>query len=331
MSVISGDNNTKIGEDIQVGDNPTAIGVNEEEGRNAIYVVNRDSDSVSVIDGIANKVVAGVTFHVQPFGSGYILCDELDRPSRTGQYVYVYSGEQCTAKPNDEFEFVSWEENLEGNSTQPIQVSRPASSWDSFVLAVADLFGDKPDEPEAKLNITKFGTFTANFKELSPAVPSEYWIPLYGIIASTIVGWSIPSIIGWTKSKRDVQKLNSYHKEITRLDDDGRLDEEDIEALDRLRSRIVDAYSEGKINEKHYESLRAEISTLYEEIFRKKIAALDSSNNNYSIVKKPIQEQLTQVRSEVELAFSKGKIIEKHYDLLNKAISKLDGKEENTS
>ena len=36
---------------------------------------------------------------------------------------------------------------------------------------------------------------------------------------------------------------------------------------------------------KHYESLRGEISTLYEEIFRKKIAALDGKNNYYLVIK----------------------------------------------
>jgi hypothetical protein len=48
-------------------------------------------------------------------------------------------------------------------------------------------------------------------------------------------------------------------------------------------------------------------------------------------VKKPIQEQLAQIRNEIELAFSKGKINEKHYDLLNKVISKLDIKESNST
>ncbi len=57
----------------------------------------------------------------------------------------------------------------------------------------------------------------ANFKKLPPAVPSEYLIPLYGIIISTVVGWSIPSIMGWTKSKGDAKKLNYYHKEIISL------------------------------------------------------------------------------------------------------------------
>ena len=72
--------------------------------------------------------------------------------------------------------------------------------------------------------------------------------------------------------------------------------------------------------------MRGEISTLYEEIFRKKIAALDGKNN-YSVVKRPTQERLAQVRNEIEYSFSKGKINEKHYDLLTKAISNLDDKE----
>jgi hypothetical protein len=33
------------------------------------------------------------------------------------------------------------------------------------------------------------------------------------------------------------------------------------------------------------------------------------------------------MKNEIEYAYSEGKINEKHYDLLNKAISKLDGKE----
>ncbi len=87
----------------------------------------------------------------------------------------------------------------------------------------------------------------------------------------------------------------------------------------------MDAYSKGKINEKHYESLRNEISTIYEEIFRKKIDSLDNDKN--SPIKKSTQEQLAQIRKEIKYAYSKGKINEKHYDLLNKDISDLEIKE----
>lgn len=215
---------------------------------------------------------------------------------------------------------------MKDNSTQPLQVSGSDSTWDSFVLAITDLFGDKPDKPEAILHVTKFGTFTANFREAPPPLPQEFWAQLYAVIATVVTALFIPSILGWIRSKRDVKKLNYFHKETASLYDDGKLDEKDIEALDRLRSRVSDAYSEGKVNEKHYESLKGEVSILYVEIYRKKIAALDGKNNN-SVVRKPIQEhQLSQIRNEIEYAFSKGKIDEKHYDLLTKAISNLDGK-----
>jgi hypothetical protein len=36
---------------------------------------------------------------------------------------------------------------------------------------------------------------------------------------------------------------------------------------------------------------------------------------------------LAQIKDEIEYAYSKGKVTEKHYDLLNKAISNLDKKE----
>ena len=218
---------------------------------------------------------------------------------------------------------------MKDNSSQLISISRPVPLLDSIYDFFNSSSADKPQVDT--LTVTKFGTFTANFKEVPPPLPPEFWAQMYAVIGTVVTALFIPSIVGWFKSKRDAKRLNYYHKQIASLYGDGKLDENDIEALDRLRSRILDAYSEGKLNEKHYESIRGEISTLYEEIFRKKITALDS-NNSYSVVSKPAQEQLTQMRNEVELAFSKGKINEKHYDLLNKAISKLDGKEsDNTS
>jgi YVTN family beta-propeller protein len=326
VSVI--ENDTKI-RDIPVGNQPRGIHVDETTG--TIYVANYGSDSVSLIEANMSKVVAGVTFQLNPFNSGRIKCDDRDDldpqydnlTPPLGELVFVSTSIECTAIPNEGFEFLSWEGNLGGgNSSKLLSFSRPVSTWDSFLEFLRI---KSPDKPEATLKVTNFGAFTANFRELPPAVPSEYWIPLYGIIASTIVGWSIPGIIGWVKSKRDVRKLNYYHKQIASLYGDGKLDESDIEALDRLRSRVLDAYSQGKINEKHYESLGNEISILYEEIFRRKIDSLD--NNNKTSNNKTTREQLDKIRNEVEYAYSKGKINDKHYDLLNKAISKLESKE----
>ncbi|HKG71862.1 MAG TPA: hypothetical protein VKA87_08175 [Nitrososphaeraceae archaeon] len=86
------------------------------------------------------------------------------------------------------------------------------------------------------------------------------------------MGSSIASIIGWTRSKRDGRKLNYFHKQISLLNGDGKLDEKDIESLDQVRGNIIDAYSRGNLNEKHYENLKNETSVHYEKIFRRRIA-----------------------------------------------------------
>ena len=47
--------------------------------------------------------------------------------------------------------------------------------------------------------------FYCKFIRIPQPTTSEYWIHFYDIIASTIVGWSISSIIAWTRSKGDVR------------------------------------------------------------------------------------------------------------------------------
>jgi hypothetical protein len=162
--------------------------------------------------------------------------------------------------------------------------------------------------------MTEKGVFIANFKENPPPIPSEYWIPLYGIIITTIVGWSIPSIIGWAKTKTDASKLYHYHRKITSLYEDGKLDGHDIQLLDKLKNDITDAYSKGKLNEKHYESLEKEISITYEEIFEKILSGINSTDQN-------IKERLKEIDIYVTDAYSKGKLNEKHYNLLKQRIS----------
>jgi len=110
---------------IPVGKIPSAIGVNEFT--NTIYVVNTAGGTVSVIDSKSNKVVTRVMFNVEPFNSGHIECDNVKSPSPLLQQFYLYSGAKCTAKPNPGFEFVSWQSNLNENSTQLLQAASTPS------------------------------------------------------------------------------------------------------------------------------------------------------------------------------------------------------------
>lgn len=88
--------------------------------------------------------------------------------------------------------------------------------------------------------------------------------------------------------------------------------------MDQLRGNIIDAYSRGNLNEKHYENLKNEMSVHCEKIFRRRID--DALNNSYNYSSKKIMtgEQLAQLRKEIKYAYSEGKINDKHYDLLNK-------------
>jgi len=173
------------------------------------YVVNQLSNSISVIDPIFNKVVAGVKFDITPANSGFIECNKIKVPIK--QYVYVFSGDKCKAKPYKGFEFISWQENLKGNSTLFVNSSASPSPWDSIM----DSLGIKQEKPESIIRITKFGNFTATYKELPPPLPAEYWTTLFGFVLTTGLGaWLIPSLVRWTHTKADIRKSNYYHQRI---------------------------------------------------------------------------------------------------------------------
>jgi hypothetical protein len=91
------------------------------------------------------------------------------------QPFYIYPGLECTAKSYQSFEFLSWQENLGGNSSQMISIVPPPSIVD-YIL---DFFYVNPDKPQATLNITKFGSFTANFKPSSSfPLPTNQFVTL---------------------------------------------------------------------------------------------------------------------------------------------------------
>jgi hypothetical protein len=102
-------------------------------------------------------------FNIEPFNSGHVECGEDKLIAPIAQPFYIYPGLECTAKPYQSFKFLSWQENLGGNSSQMISIVPPPSIVD-YIL---DFFYVNPDKPQATLNITKFASFTANFILLS--------------------------------------------------------------------------------------------------------------------------------------------------------------------
>ena len=180
VSVINTTTNT-VKKEIPVGGTPVYIYVDPFLGD--IYVANRDSGGVSIINGKTNEAVAGVTFNVSPFRGGDIHCNinNKDLEAPINRFLYVSSGTKCIAKPSKGFEFSSWSETLEGNSTRTINETSGSPPWS----ALLDIFNIKSDDPASSLTVNRFGNFTSHFRALPPAIPSEYLIPVYGIIIST--------------------------------------------------------------------------------------------------------------------------------------------------
>jgi YVTN family beta-propeller protein len=331
VSVIDGENYSNV-KTIKVGNGPSYMISNPLT--DTIYVSNALSNSISVIDGVSNKVVAGVTFNVSPFNSGDIVCNNLSAPTPLNQYFYLFSGSKCIAKPHKGFEFQSWQENLKGNSTQPIKSSSlsPSTIYDyvagfsdstarffgikSYLDDISKFFGIRSTEDEKALDITKFGSFTANFKALPPPIPAEYITTLFGIVAAAFVSsWLTPTVIAWRKTRNQAKKLDFYHNKVNNLYD--KLDKKDIEELNGLRNNITDQYTKGKINNEQYGKLRDDVSIKYSEIFREDLDSL----NNLSEADK--EKKLGEIKKNIEDIHDKGKINNEQFTSLKNDISIL--------
>ena len=156
VSVINTTTNT-VKKEIHVGEAPVYIYVDPFLGD--IYVANRDSGGVSVINGKTNEAVAGVTFNVSPFRGGDIHCNinNQDLEAPLNRFLYVSSDTKCIAKPSKGFEFSSWAESLEGNSTRTINETSGSPPWS----ALLDIFNIKSDDPASSLTVNRFGNFTS--------------------------------------------------------------------------------------------------------------------------------------------------------------------------
>jgi YVTN family beta-propeller protein len=143
--------------DIPVGGRPEGIAADPNEG--LAYVAT--DEGIAVLYGTNKQVQVGVSFDLNPFHAGRIVCKDFTVP--TNQYVYVDFRTQCTAQANEGFQFSSWAENTGSNSSRTI-----SSSQDDWFGNFFNAFSGNPSP--ATLNVTKFGSFAANFKELPPAI-----------------------------------------------------------------------------------------------------------------------------------------------------------------
>ena len=108
-----------------------------------------------------------MSFNVSPsVDSGHITCGTKD--VATNQYIKHETFTQCIAIPNSGFQFSRWIENMAHNSTKTISSSTLSKSPINSLLAS---FGFEPKDNGTILDVSQFGYFTANFKQLPPPIP----------------------------------------------------------------------------------------------------------------------------------------------------------------
>ena len=247
LYVIDGSTDTVI-KRITVGQFPYSVAVNQET--NMIYVANLNSRTISVINGSSDKVTVGVTFKANPSDSGNIICNN-QRISENYTRYEIGTSLRCTTQANQGFQFSSWSSDFE--------LMNPPSVFTVFDLINFYLFGSLSSDtndthtdniynnPFTEFRVSQYGSLNANFIT-STSIPAEFWTPLYALIP----GFLIPSIIAWLAGRRQRKYVRKSLEYI------GKMDRSTIEKT------ITTLYTEGKISNSHYQTLKDRISDYYE-------------------------------------------------------------------
>jgi YVTN family beta-propeller protein len=297
IRVINGSNYNVIA-NITVGKDPSNIAINQRTDK--VYIANEGSDSVSIIDPNQDKLIGGFTFNIHPPNSGFIQCNNFNSSLPLSQHFYMTSEMNCVAKPNKGFDFVSWEENLSKNGTllkknpalTPITVfdyiAYYVSAFTKFfgmdfhfktVIDYLDknynwnvqsklndaskFFGIRAPEDDATLQVTKAGTYTATFKEVSSPLPPGYWETIFSIIITALIGsWLTPSILDWLKMRRQWKKLKSLEKKMEKIKKISKADRKF--KLDKLNDEIRSTYVQNKITKDQFDKLKDDFSKIDE-------------------------------------------------------------------
>jgi YVTN family beta-propeller protein len=107
-----------------------------------------------------------------------------------------------------------------------------------------------------------------------------------------------------------------FTKEIDSLNN---LSENDkVKRLSTIIDDLEDMHAKGKINNDYYTNLKKETSILYQEILRKRIGYLNSLPENDKVT------LLLEIKEDISDAYSKEKISELHYTLLEKKLSNYE-------
>jgi YVTN family beta-propeller protein len=199
---------------------------------NTVYVTNTGSDTVSVIDGNKDNVVVKIIFNVNPPNSGTIDCNNHQIP--TNNYTMLSNGTKltCYANPEHGFKFSSW-------------------SWSNFIYS---------DSNPIILNLTQYGSLTANFKE---ALSFEQYL---AIILGPISVLTI--MVGWLFRRRQRKYFSRYMNKIDNTFDRLHIMDKQLclTHLDGTRREITQLFKRGTISDTYYNILDRRIADYIDKV-----------------------------------------------------------------
>lgn len=198
---------------------------------NLVYLTNTASNTISVIDGETDSLAIKITFEVTPSNAGDIQCDDVKRLS--GNSTLYDKGQilQCAAIPERGYILGSWSGLANDLSSNPLT-----------------------------LEVTQFGTLTANFK---PALSAEAYIFMLGGLAG-----ASSIFLGWYYKYGQRRYINRYMTRIeTTYDTLHEIDKEQcIMQLRSIRRELLYLFKKGSLSDSHYNILDKKASDYIESI-----------------------------------------------------------------
>ena len=160
-------------------------GITIDTDNNIIYTTNQISNSVYVLNGTSNNLIAGITFYINPTEAGKLNCNGRDIENNEHKKYEINTTLDCAIKVNHIFPPVTF-----GTfSLIPPQI------FDKWTTESISLPGINLFHNSISFKIQDNGKLTANFKEL---IPSDYMNTIVG----TILGLAIPAIVTLLYAKR---------------------------------------------------------------------------------------------------------------------------------
>lgn len=117
------------------------------------------------------------------------------------------------------------------------------------------------------------------------------------------------------KQRKERSLVHKYLTDFALLYEDGKLDENDINQLDKLNRNISHSYAAGKITNDQYTNLRNEVSAAYQKIFKKRIDSLSDNSMR--------EQDINMIKEDITDTYSDGKLIKLHYKLLIEKVANM--------